>query len=159
MSKTRQSEFSIAEETPSWIERGIASQVRRLRWPFNSSLYAKFSACFRDPISWTIAKNCWWPSNFSCFSSTSMKCWPKHDCIMTQSTAPGKLMSVAKNTMSSPWRVVMLLCEVIRWGMTSSRLPCHLQEAPGQGHVYGRNSQSSSWSAWKWRRTWLFKRY
>jgi hypothetical protein len=65
-------------------------------------LYAKFSACFLDPMSCTIAKNCWCPSNFSCFSSTNIKWCPKHDCIMTQSTAPGKLMSVAKNTISSP---------------------------------------------------------
>lgn len=31
-----------------------------------------------------------------------MKLWPKHDCIITQSTAPRRLMSVARNTMSSP---------------------------------------------------------
>ena len=30
--------------------------------------------------------------------------------------------------------------------MTCSRDPCHLQEAPGQGHMYGRNSQVSSCS-------------
>ena len=38
VSNTRQSEFKIADETPSWIERGIASHVRRLLCPFNSSL-------------------------------------------------------------------------------------------------------------------------
>jgi len=68
----------------------------------NTYLYAKFSACFLDPMSCTMAKNCWCPSNFSCFSSTNIKWWPKHDCIMTQSTAPGRLISVAKNTISSP---------------------------------------------------------
>ncbi len=72
---------------------------------------------------------------------------PKHDCIMTQSTAPGKLMSVARKTISSPCSVVMDLCWCSKWGMTASRDPCHLQEAPGQGQEYGRNSQSSSCSA------------
>ncbi len=38
VSKTRQSEFMMADETPSWMERGVASQVRRRRWPFSSSL-------------------------------------------------------------------------------------------------------------------------
>ncbi len=49
---------------------------------------------------------CWWLphfSFFSCFSSTSMKRKPKKDCIITQSTAPGRLMSMTRNTMSSPW--------------------------------------------------------
>lgn len=86
VSKTKQSEFIIALEMPSCIERGIASHVRRRRLPFSSSRYAKFSASLRDPMSCTIAKNCWCPSNFSCFSSTNMKLWPKHDCIITQST-------------------------------------------------------------------------
>lgn len=30
--------------------------------------------------------------------------------------------------------------------MTCSKPPCHLQEAPGQGQVYGRHSHSSSCS-------------
>ena len=95
VSKTKQSEFKMADETPSWIDLGVASHVNRLLCPFNSSLnensnghlyikikslqnsfspylYAKFSACFLVPISCTIAKNCWWPSNFSCFSNTSL---------------------------------------------------------------------------------------
>lgn len=38
VSKTRQSELRIAEETPSWMLRGVASQVRRRRWPFSSNL-------------------------------------------------------------------------------------------------------------------------
>jgi len=97
-------------------------------------------------MSCTIAKNCWCPSNFSCFSSTNIKWCPKHDCIMTQSTAPGRLMSVAKNTISSPCRVVIDLWDIIRWGITCSREPCHLQEAPGHGQEYGRNSQVSSCS-------------
>jgi len=133
VSKTRQSEFMMAELTPSWIDLGVASQVRRRRWPFSSNLYAKFSACFLVPMSCTIAKNCWWPSNFSCFSSTSMKWWPKQLCIITQSTAPGRLMSVARKTISSPCSVVMDLCTCIKWAITCSRLPCHLQLAPGQG--------------------------
>ena len=53
------------------------------------------------------AKNCTCPSNFSCFSRTSMKWLPKQLCIMTQSTAPGRLTSVARNTMSSPCSVVI----------------------------------------------------
>lgn len=133
VSKTRQSLFMMADATPSWIERGVASQVSLRRLPFSSSLYAKFSACLRVPMSKTIAKNCWWPSYFSCFSNTSMKWWPKQDCIITQSTAPGKLMSVARKTISSPWRVVMLLWACMRWDMTASKEPCHLQEAPGHG--------------------------
>lgn len=66
--------------------------------------------------------------------------------IMTQSTAPGRLMSVAKNTISSPWSVVILLCDIIKCGITNSNDPCHLQLAPGHGHKYGRNSHVSSWS-------------
>ena len=31
VSKTRQSELSMADETPSWMERGVASQVSRRR--------------------------------------------------------------------------------------------------------------------------------
>ena len=99
VSKTRQSEFIMADETPSCMDLGVASHVRRRRWPFSSSLdskfagnfkpsliqvqtkdskidtyrYAKFSACFLVPINWTMAKNCWWPSNFSCFSKTSLR--------------------------------------------------------------------------------------
>jgi hypothetical protein len=34
-----------------------------------------------------------------------MKWCPKHDCIMTQSTAPGRLISVARKTMSSPAKI------------------------------------------------------
>lgn len=62
-----------------------------------------------------------------------MKWWPKQLCIMTQSTAPGKLMSVARNTMSSPCKVVMDLWTCMRCDMTCSNDPCHLQLAPGQG--------------------------
>lgn len=93
-----------------------------------------------------MAKNCWWPSNFSCFSSTNIKLCPKQLCIITQSTAPGKLMSVARKTISSPCNVVMLLWCMIRCGITESSEPCHLQLAPGHGHKYGRYSQISSWS-------------
>jgi hypothetical protein len=32
-----------------------------------------------------------------------------------------------------PCNVVILLCWCMRWGMTCSREPCHLQEAPGHG--------------------------
>ena len=71
-------------------------------------------------------KNCCSPSYFSCFSKTSMKWWPKQDCIITQSTAPGRLISVARKTMSSPGNVVIDLCRLRRWGMTCSRGPCHL---------------------------------
>ena len=80
-------------------------------------------------------------------NSTYMKWWPKQDCIITQSTAPGRLMSVAKKTMSSPWRVVIDLWTCIRCDITCSNAPCHLQLAPGHGQEYGRNSQVSSWSA------------
>ena len=66
-----------------------------------------------------------------------MKWCPKQLCIMTQSTAPGKLISVAKNTMSSPCNVVMDLWACIKCCMTCSREPCHLQLAPGQGQEYG----------------------
>ena len=38
VSNTRQSLFMIADCTPSWMLRGVASQVKRRRWPFNSSL-------------------------------------------------------------------------------------------------------------------------
>ena len=87
----------------------------------------------------------------------------------TQSTAPGRVMSVARKTMSSPCSVVIDLCASQRCCMTFSRLPCHLHDAPGQGHMYlrgentivvddddlrradrrltGRKSQHSSWSS------------
>ena len=38
VSKTKQSEFMMAEETPSWMDRGVASHVKRRRWPFSSNL-------------------------------------------------------------------------------------------------------------------------
>ena len=41
VSNTRQSEFIIAEETPSWIDLGVASHVKRLLWPFSSNLMCK----------------------------------------------------------------------------------------------------------------------
>lgn len=108
-------------------------------------LYANCIVCFRDPISWTIAKNFSSPF-FSCFSNTSIKWWPKQlcgrnikcsfvplfiknlcpknrTCIITQSTAPGRLMSVARNTISSPCRVVMDLWFTKRWGITCSKDP------------------------------------
>ncbi len=56
--------------------------------------------------------------------------------ILTQSTAPGKVISVAKNTISSPCKVVIDLCASQRCCMTFSRLPCHLHDAPGHGHIY-----------------------
>ena len=56
--------------------------------------------------------------------------------LHTQSTAPGRVISVAKKTISSPCKVVMDLCASQRCCMTLSRLPCHLQDAPGHGHVY-----------------------
>lgn len=37
VSKTRQSLFIMAVAIPSWIERGVASQVNRRLWPFSSS--------------------------------------------------------------------------------------------------------------------------
>lgn len=46
-----------------------------------------------------------------------------------------------------PCKVVMLLWLIIRCGITCSNDPCHLQDAPGQGQLYGRNSHASSWSA------------
>ena len=73
-----------------------------LKYNKTRHLNAKLSACFLVPINWTMAKNCCKPSYFSCFSSTSIKWWPKHDCIITQSTAPGRAISVAKKTISSP---------------------------------------------------------
>ena len=48
--------------------------------------------------------------------------------------------------MSSPCSVVIDLCTFIRCGMTASRLPCHLHDAPGHGQQYGRNSHVSSCS-------------
>ncbi|KAE9545215.1 hypothetical protein AGLY_000758 [Aphis glycines] len=65
---------------------------------------------------------------------------------MTQSTAPGRFMSVAKNTISSPCKVVIDLCATIKCSMTCSNPPCHLHEAPGHGQVYGRHSHNSSCS-------------
>ena len=41
VSKTRQSEFIIAEDTPSCMDLGVASQVSLLLWPFNSNLFEK----------------------------------------------------------------------------------------------------------------------
>lgn len=38
LSKTKQSDPIMAEATPSWLERGIASQVKRRLFPFNSNL-------------------------------------------------------------------------------------------------------------------------
>ena len=71
VSKTRQSLFCMAAVTPSWMLRGVASHNIRRPCPFNSRRYWNCSACFRVPISWTTAKNCWCPS---CFS------WKKKDC-------------------------------------------------------------------------------
>ena len=146
VSNIKQSLLPIVEATPSWMLLGLASHVSRRPWPLSSNLYVKFSACFWVPIIWTIAKNCWWFSCLSCFSSTSIKLCSKQHCIITQSTAPGKLMSVARKTMSSPCNVVILLCVWIRWPNTSSSDPCHLHDVPGHGHAYGRNSQTSSCS-------------
>ena len=38
VSKTKQSEFIMADETPSWIDLGVASHVNLRRWPFSSNL-------------------------------------------------------------------------------------------------------------------------
>ena len=103
------------------------------------------SASLAAPISCTTAKNCWWPSCFSCFSSTKMKYFSKQHCIITQSTAPGRLMSVARNTMSSPTKVVMVLWAERRCSKTRSRSPpCHVQVVPGHGQEYGRKGHCSS---------------
>ena len=80
-------------------------------------------------------------------NSTYIKWCPKHDCIITQSTAPGRFMSVARKTMSSPCNVVIDLWTCIKWDITCSSAPCHLQDAPGHGQEYGLYSQASSWSA------------
>ncbi len=60
----------------------------------------QFSACMRILMSCMTAKNCWWPSFFSCFSSTSMK----RDCIITQCIMPSMLMSLARNNPLVEWR-------------------------------------------------------
>ena len=109
-------------------------------------------------MSCTTAKNCWWPSCFSCFSSTRMKYLSKQHCIMTQSTAPGRLMSVAKNTMSSPTRVVMVLWAERRWSRTKSKFPpCQVQVVPGHGQEYGRNGHCSS--CWRFVTCSIFSRH
>ncbi len=41
VSKTRQSEFNMADDTPSWMERGVASHVSRRLCPLNSNLLKK----------------------------------------------------------------------------------------------------------------------
>ena len=41
VSNTRQSEFKIAEDTPSCIERGMASHVNLRLCPFNSNLLSR----------------------------------------------------------------------------------------------------------------------
>jgi len=41
VSKNKQSELRIAEDTPSWIEIGVASQISLLRLPFSSNLKFK----------------------------------------------------------------------------------------------------------------------
>lgn len=38
LSNTKQSDPIMADATPSWLERGMASQISRLLLPFNSSL-------------------------------------------------------------------------------------------------------------------------
>ena len=38
VSNTKQSEFIMAVDTPSWILLGVASQVSLRLWPFNSKL-------------------------------------------------------------------------------------------------------------------------
>lgn len=38
LSKTKQSEPIIADATPSWLDRGIASHIRRRLLPFSSNL-------------------------------------------------------------------------------------------------------------------------
>merc|ERR1719479_6566 len=48
VSNTRQSEFIIAELTPSWIDLGVASQVRRRLWPLSSvcKIFCLFSCAY-----------------------------------------------------------------------------------------------------------------
>jgi hypothetical protein len=38
LSKAKQSDAMMAEATPSWLDLGMASQIRRRRFPFNSNL-------------------------------------------------------------------------------------------------------------------------
>ena len=45
-----------------------------------------------------------------------------------------------------PCKVVIDLCACVKCGITWSRDPCHLQDAPGQGQEYGLYSQVSSCS-------------
>ena len=100
-------EFLLSCKQPInyWLNKKRLQTIKHLSKPsklYPTYLYAKLSACLRVPMSWTIAKNCWRPSNFSCFSKTNMKWLPKQLCIITQSTAPGRFISVARNTISSP---------------------------------------------------------
>lgn len=46
VSKNKQSELRIADETPSWIEIGVASHINLLRFPFSSSLRQWFIQFF-----------------------------------------------------------------------------------------------------------------
>lgn len=121
----RQSDLMIIAKIGSRMNLGVDSHFKCLLWPFSSNLYANFSACFLDPISCTITKNCWYPACFTRFSSSNLKWWPKHVCILTQYPAHGWLMCVAENTTSSPWRVLIDLWDVIMWGITFFRQPCH----------------------------------
>ena len=64
-------------------------------------------------------------------------------CYLTQSTAPGRVISVAKKTISSPCKVVIDLWASQRCCMTLSRLPCHLHDAPGHGHTYWESQRKT----------------
>lgn len=48
LSNTRQSEPIIADATPSWLDLGIASQIKRRLFPFSSNLSRKI-----EKFQWT----------------------------------------------------------------------------------------------------------
>ena len=90
--------------------------------------------------------------------STSRKWWPKQEWMMSQSAGAGRCMSVARKTMSAPWRM-STLCICCRWGTTTSRWPSHWQENKGhrQGITCVAGGPTSWWCRW-WGRAWWQRR-
>ena len=148
VSNTRQSEFMIAELTPSWIDLGVASHVKRLLWPFSSNLQwrklwksttatklRKSPVCkifrlfprayklyYSEELLVTVELLLLLQHQHEVVPKTGLHHHPVHSTwkyttlrisnILFRHT-PGRLISVARNTMSSPCSVVIDLCT---WG-------------------------------------------
>lgn len=155
VSKTRQSEFSMADDTPSWIERGVASHVSRRLWPLNSNLKQMVKTFLESPChhtckevtSLTCRQNC--RPVFSCQSAerSQKTVANRHTSLAflapTWNGGQSKIAS-SPNQLHREGRYPLLKIQYLRLPMKNI---CHsIAQCWGQGEITRQTLKSRNWS-------------